>query len=440
MAAALRRIPLYGWIFIGLVVGVGTGILARSMFPAEDLKWTADNVFTPIGKIFIRLIFMTVVPLIFTALAIGVGGLGELAKLGRVGIKTLVFTVLVSLIAVGIGIGLVRLVEPGKGLSAEAQAKLNETYAKAKAGSVSHVEQAKKAKPLSQTLLEIIPENPLEDAATAFNAPRGGGLLSVMFFALVFGLALALSDSEKTQPVVRFLEGLYEVLMKIIGWAMTLAPLGVGCLMFSLTATMGTEFLAPLAKFVGVVLLGLFIHQFVVYSMILRGLVGVSPFAFFRRIQEIMLTAFATASSNATLPTSLRVSQGQLGIPREISNFVLTLGSTANQNGTALFEGVVVLFLAQFLGHDLSFGQQIVVVLMSVLAGVGTAGVPGGSLPMIVILMQSIGLDGAAIVIVLGVDRILDMCRTTVNVTGDVTIAAYVARSEGHELKLADPS
>jgi len=433
-----RKIPLYVWIFVGLIAGVAAGIVARRYIAPDTLKGWTENVTTPIGKVFIRLIFMTVVPLIFTALALGVGQLGELTRLGRIGVKTLLFTIVVSMIAVMIGVRLVNLVQPGKGLSDEAKQKLTATYEKAKAGPVSQVESAKKAKSVSQTLLEIIPENPIEDAATAFNAPRGGGLLSVMFFALIFGLALASTRSEKTEPVVRFLEGLYEVLMKIISWAMMLAPVGVACLMFSLAATLGTEFMAPLAKFVAVVIIGLALHQFGVYSLILAFLVRVNPLAFFRRIQEIMLTAFATASSNATLPTSLRVSQEKLGIPKEISNFVLTLGSTANQNGTALFEGVVVLFLAQFLGVELTLTQQIVVVLMSVLAGIGTAGVPGGSLPMIVILMQSVGIDGAAIVIILGVDRILDMCRTTVNVSGDVTIAAYVAHSEGHAIKLAD--
>jgi len=278
--------------------------------------------------------------------------------------------------------------------------------------------------------------NAIEEAASAFNSPRGG-MLAVMFFALMFGIALASTRAEKAEPVTRFLEGMYEVLMKLIGWAMVAAPIGVAALMCSTTATLGTKFLEPLAKYVAVVIIGLALHQFGVYSLILRFLVGVNPLTFFKRIQEVMATAFATASSNATLPTTLKVSQEKVGVSKEVSNFVLTLGSTANHNGTALFEGITVLLMAQFFGIDLTLGQQVIVMLMSILAGIGTAGVPGGSLPLIVLVMQSVGIPGEGIGIILGVDRILDMCRTTVNVTGDIVVASYISKSEGHPLQLS---
>jgi DAACS family dicarboxylate/amino acid:cation (Na+ or H+) symporter len=199
-------------------------------------------------------------------------------------------------------------------------------------------------------------------------------------------------------------------------------------------ARLGFDIIVVLAKYVGVVLLGLAIHQFGVYSILVRVLARMSPITFFRKIREIMIVAFSTSSSNATLPTALRVTEERLGVPREISGFVLTLGSTGNQNGTALFEGVTVLFLAQFFGVSLGVPEQIQVVLMSILAGIGTAGVPGGSLPLIVLVLQSVGVPGEGIGVILGVDRLLDMCRTTVNVTGDVAAAAYVARSEGYAL------
>jgi DAACS family dicarboxylate/amino acid:cation (Na+ or H+) symporter len=297
------------------------------------------------------------------------------------------------------------------------------------------VEQAGEAKSIVDTLLDIIPRNPLEDAVRAFDASyRGGGLLAVMFFSLVFGVALATIDRSKTAGLVAAIEGLYEVVMKIISFAMRLAPFGVAALMFTISARLGFGIVGVLSKYVGVVLAGLALHQFGVYGLLVRLLARMSPIVFFKKIREVMLVAFSTSSSNATLPTALRVTEQRLGVPRHIAGFVLTLGSTGNQNGTALFEGVTVLFLAQFFGVHLTVAQQIQVVLMSILAGVGTAGVPGGSLPLIVIVLQSVGVPGEGIGVILGVDRILDMCRTTVNVTGDVACAAYVARSEGYEL------
>lgn len=219
--------------------------------------------------------------------------------------------------------------------------------------------------------------------------------------------------------------------MVIIGFAMRLAPLAVACLVFSLTSRLGLDALRTLAWFVGTVLLGLALQFFVVYPLALLLVGRYRPIDFFRRASEAMLTAFGTSSSNATLPTALKVAEQDLGLAPRIANFVLTVGATGNQNGTALYEGVVVLFLAQVFGVHLSMAQQISVVLMSVLAGVGTAGVPGGSLPLIVIVLQSVGIPGEGIGIILGVDRVLDMCRTTLNVTGDLVIATCVARLEG---------
>ncbi|MCI0405770.1 MAG: dicarboxylate/amino acid:cation symporter, partial [candidate division Zixibacteria bacterium] len=199
----------------------------------------------------------------------------------------------------------------------------------------------------------------------------------------------------------------------------------------------GFSVMATLGQYVFVVLLGLALHQFGVYSLVIKFLAKVSPLKFFRSIGEVMAIAFSTSSSNATLPDALRISHEKVGVPREINGFVLTLGSTANQNGTALYEGVTVLFLAQFFGVDLSLGQQITVIFASILAGIGTAGVPGGSLPFIVLLLHAVGIPGEGIGIILGVDRILDMCRTVVNVTGDITAAAVIAKTEGHTLKVS---
>jgi len=220
---------------------------------------------------------------------------------------------------------------------------------------------------------------------------------------------------------------------------MKLAPYAVACLLFSNTARFGLDLLAALGWFVITVLAGLALHMFGVYSLSVYFLSRISPLEFFRRVKTVMLTAFSTSSSNATLPTALRVSEENLGVPREINSFVLTVGATANQNGTALYEGVTVLFLAQLAGIDLTLGQQIMVAYLAIIGGIGTAGVPSGSIPFIVLVLATIGVNPALIAIILGVDRILDMCRTTLNVTGDITAATYVARSEGYELLTSRP-
>ena len=430
------RLPLPTRILIGLATGLILGIVANIFF--SDAPWLdplIQYVAYPIGQIFLRLIFMIVIPLIFAALTLGAAELGDLRKLGRIGIKTFVFALSVTFISVAIGVTLVNTLQPGRGIDPAAREELIQTLVSPDAR--RSVEQADEARQTNiiDTLLNIIPRNPVEDAARAFDGSyRGGGLLAVMFFALVFGVALATIDRKKTEGLVAAIEGLYWVVMKIIGFAMRLAPYGVAALLFSVAARLGFDIILVLAKYVGVVLLGLALHQFGVYSILVRVFARMSPITFFRKIREIMIVAFSTSSSNATLPTALRVTEERLGVPREISGFVLTLGSTGNQNGTALFEGVTVLFLAQFFGVSLGVPEQIQVVLMSILAGVGTAGVPGGSLPLIVLVLQSVGVPGEGIGVILGVDRLLDMCRTTVNVTGDVAAAAYVARSEGVEL------
>lgn len=424
-------IPLYARIFLGLIAGLLLGAACRSVGP-DSAVWAADHIAYPLGQIFLRLIFMTVVPLIFVALVSGVSGLGELRRLGRVGLKTLAMTLALSLTAALIGVGLCNFVRPGKGLDPTDQARLMAEYEAKR--DLKEVQQSRQAKSAIDALLDVIPRNPLEEAVFAFSPEARGGLLAVMFFALTLGLALAAIPQETSRPVLHMFEGFFHALMKIISWAMCLAPFGVAGLVFSTTAKLGLTFLPPLASYVGVVLAGLAIHFFLIYGALIAYVLRMNPLEFFRRIRNVMLTAFATASSNATLPTSLQETQSRLGVPREIAGFVLTLGSTANQNGTALFEGVTALFLAQFFGAELPLGQQVIVVLLSVLAGVGTAGVPGGSLPMIVILLETVGVPGAGIAIVLGVDRILDMCRTTLNVTGDILVAAWVARSEGYAL------
>ncbi len=255
-----------------------------------------------------------------------------------------------------------------------------------------------------------------------------------MFFSLCMGVALT-TIGDKAKPVLAVLEGFYEAIMAIIRTAMALAPLGVAGLVFYATTLLGFDIIRLLAGYVVAVILGLSIHMFVVYSIAIWVIAKRNPLTFFRDILEVLVTAFGTSSSSATLPTSIRVVDDNLKLNRKISHFVLTIGSTANQNGTALYEGITVLFLAQVFGVDLSLSQQIVVVLLSMLAGIGTAGVPGGSLPLVVLVLQSVGVPPEGIAIIMGVDRLLDMSRTTVNVCGDVAVAVCVDAIEGKRME-----
>jgi dicarboxylate/amino acid:cation (Na+ or H+) symporter, DAACS family len=430
--------PLHTRILIGLVVGVALGLFIRSIFPAAvdpanpsggvvapQVDKLATTVIEPLGRIFLRLVLMVVLPLVFSALVLGVVGLGDISRLGRVGVISLLFTVLLSGCAVAIGLTLVNFIRPGNGLTDSQREQLQASYSQ---GAADAVEKANAAKPLHRILLDMLPENPLQEMVGALDgSSKGNGMLAVMCFALTFGIALSLVESNRRQALVNVLEALFDVCMVIIDFAMRLAPFGVACLMFAITVRLGVGILATLAWFVATVLLGLAIQLFVIYPLAIWVFARRNPLEFFRQASAAMLTAFGTSSSNATLPTAIRVAEENLKLSPEISRFVLTVGSTANQNGTALYEGVVVLFLAQVFGVELTLPQQLTVILMSVLAGVGTAGVPGGSIPMIVVVLKSIGVPGDGIAIILGVDRLLDMCRTVLNVTGDLALAACVS-------------
>ena len=419
--------PLHQKILYGMVAGAGAGLVANWVWgPTEGLQDFVRTVTYPAGQIFLRLIFMVVIPLIFSALVLGVAELGDVRRLGRVGLKTVVFTLVLSSISVLIGITLVNLIRPGAGMREADKANLLEILGRTAADI-----EVPPRKAGIEILLDLIPANPLQAMVNAFR----GEMVAVMVFSLLIGIAVTLCPRERVQPLISLLQAIYEVVMKVIGLAMKLAPYGVAALLFSLTARFGFEILQKLAWYVGVVIGGLALHMFVVYPLFLRYAVGYSPRQFFLRTREILLTGFSTSSSNATLPVTLRVAEQELGVPRQIGGFVLTVGSTANQNGTALYEGVTVLFLAQFFGVELSLGAQVSVVLLSILAGVGTAGVPGGSLPMVGALLVTVGVPWEGLGIILGVDRLLDMCRTVLNITGDVVTAAYVSRSEGYPLR-----
>jgi DAACS family dicarboxylate/amino acid:cation (Na+ or H+) symporter len=438
-----KGMPLHTRILLGLLIGVVSGVGVNLWLGGGNTKiaWVVSNITEPVGQLFLRLLLMVVVPLVFSSLVVGVSGIGDIRKLGRVGLKSFVYTFIISAISVVIGLTLANTVRPGDRINPETRAKLEEKYGK---DAEKQVEANKKTantdSPMMQVVKTLVPSNPLAAIAGVPSNPStatSGGtpdMLHLMFFALLLGIAITLIPETMSAPFVRGMDALYQISAKIIDIIMKFAPYAVACLLFNNTARFGIDLLQALAWFVVTVLVGLGLHMFGVYSLSVYFLSRLSPREFFRRIKTVMLTAFSTSSSNATLPTALRVSEENLGVPREINSFVLTIGATANQNGTALYEGVTVLFLAQLAGVELTLAQQITVAYLAILGGIGTAGVPSGSIPFIVLVLVTIGVDPNLIAIIIGVDRILDMCRTTLNVTGDITAATYVARSEGYEL------
>ncbi len=418
-------LALHWLMLIGFAVGLIGGLLVNLTLGADTawVVWLTDNVTGPLGQIFLRLLFMMVIPLLFSALVVGVAEMGDLSSLGRAGIKTLLLTILVSSIAVVIGLVMVNVFQPGRGVDPVLAQQLLDQGRDGAAGIVSGAPETIQ---LGDFFLDLIPSN-------VFTAASENQILPVMVFALFFGIGLVMAKSPATDRLQQVIEGMFEVTMKLINLFIKLAPIAIACLMFNLAALFGWDLLVRLAAYVGVAVGAMAIHMFVVYPLVIWILGGRSPIAFFKGVREPMVVAFSTASSNASLPVSLKAAEQELKLPRKIARFVLTVGATANQNGTALFEGVTVLFLAQFFGIDLTITQQIIVMLVCILGGIGTAGVPAGSLPVVAMILVMVKVPPEGIGLILGVDRFLDMCRTTLNVTGDLVLATVVSRGEEDE-------
>lgn len=424
--------PQHTKMMIGFAVGLGGGMLAHFL-TGGDAPWLnllMTYLTGPVGQIFLRLLFMLVIPLIFSALVTGVAAMGDARFLGRVGWRMAGFTMVSTGAAVTLGMVLVNVFKPGSGFDPELAATL---VAGAGDRVAEIVQQGREAPTGLEILIHVVPTNVIAAASS-------NDLLGVMFFALLFGLGLVLTDTPASRQVLRFTEGVLDVSMTLINMVIKTAPYAVACLVFNLSAQFGWELLIRLGSFVGVTLLAMSIHFFVVYPMLIRFGAGRSPIPFMKQSEEALLMAFSTASSSASLPTTLRVAEQKLRFPGKIARFVITVGATANQNGTALFEGITVLFLAQFFGVDLSFGQQVLVMIICVMGGIGTAGVPAGSLPVIAMICGMFGIPPEGIGIILGVDRFLDMCRTMVNVAGDLVATGVITRGIPADDSDIDPS
>ena len=371
----------------------------------------------PVGQVFLRMLFMTVVPIVFTSIALGVAGIGDMKTLGRLGGRTFGYFALSTLIAATIGLTLVNTIKPGSGLPEETRVELMDKFSGGAEGMMSSGPPDFGV----NTFVNIVPRNPVAAAADM-------EMLALIFFALIFGAALTAIPRERAEPVINLLEGIGDAIIVIINWAMKLAPYGVFGLIFVITSQFGWGILAQLGMYVFVVMLGLLIHATIGISGLVRLLGKMNPLTFWRSIGAPFITGLSTSSSMATLPTSIATAEDKLDVQPKIAGFVLPLGATMNMNGTSLFEGVTVLFLAQVFGVDLSIGSQIIVVILAVLTAIGAAGVPGGSLPLMMLVRATVGVPPEGIAIILGVDRILDMSRTTLNVCGDISASVYVDR------------
>lgn len=418
---------LHTKILLGLALGAIAGILGRQFFgDATWLTWIADNVANPVGQIFLRMLFMIVIPLIFGSVTLGVASLGDLKKIGRVGGKTFSFFLATTGVAAAIGLTIMNLFAPGRQMDQSVRAGLLEKYGGAAAERVSGGVSFG-----IDTFVNIVPRNIVETMNKM-------DMLGLIFFSIVFGIALTLIQPEKAKPIMDVLDGLVEAVAKIIDFAMNLAPYGVAGLIFNVTVSFGTEVLQSLALYVLCVLFGLALHLFGVLGLIAKLLVGIPYRTFFRKCRTVMITAFSTSSSNATLPENIKTAEEEFGVPREIASFVLPLGATMNMNGTALFEGMTVLFLAQVFQLGLSIPTQAMVVVLCIITAVGAAGVPGGSIPLLAMILTTVGIPAEGIALILGVDRILDMSRTVPNVMGDQLTALFVAKTEGVVLDISD--
>ncbi|MCS3663521.1 Na+/H+-dicarboxylate symporter [Salinibacter ruber] len=417
---------LHWQIIIGLVLGLVYGVVAAS---AGWGQFTSDWV-APFGTIFLNLLQLIAVPLILASLIVGVASLGDLEQLSRIGGKTLGIYILTTTVALVIGLVLVNTLQPGRTVPQEMRTQLEQKYQGDIEQNMEVAEQAEGRGPL-QPLVDIVPSNFFESASD------NGNMLQVVFVALFLGVVLLLLPGEKSEPLLAVFDSLFEAIIKAVEIIMLTAPVGVFGLLADAITSIAAESPADLASLLGAlgfycltVVIGLAIMVFVVYPIFMRLFTSISIPDYFRAIAPAQLVAFSTSSSGGTLPVTMEVSEKNLGVSEQVSSFVLPLGATVNMDGTALYQAVSAVFIAQVLGISLAFTQQLNIVLIAVLASIGTAAVPSAGIVMLVVILESIGVPSAGLALILGVDRPLDMLRTTNNVTGDTMVASVVAATE----------
>lgn len=410
------KIKLHWQILIGMILGAFFGFFANEYGFSQ---WVTSYI-KPIGTIFIRLISMIAVPLVLASLIVGTSSIKDLKKLSRIGTKTIVIYLATTVFAISIGLIVANLLEPGIGLDPAVSQQLKRDYS----GNVGR-QIAESDINIIDQFVEMVPQNPFYSLST-----QRGEMIQVVFFALFLGIVLTMISHEKADAVIHFFDGLNDALIRIIEIVMLIAPYGVFALISSVVADFGFEILKPLGKYSFVVVLGLLIHVTVIYSLLLKLFSKISIKRFWKGMTEAQLVAFSSSSSAAALPVNMKVCEKNLGIKEEVTSFVLPLGATINMDGTALYQGIAAIFIAQVYGMDLTLAQQLTIIFTTTLASIGTAAVPGVGMIMLVIVLQSIHVPAEGIALIFGVDRILDMLRTTGNITGDAVTASIIATQE----------
>ncbi len=412
MAENTKRVSLLLKISIGFIIGIIFGFAIGPVIPSSPMLSTYVMPFIDlVGKIFLRLLMMLIVPLVFSSLVAGAASVGDVHKLGRIGIKTLVFYFVTTAVAIVLGLACGNLFQPGVGMNIPGELSAS----------------AREGKAITDVILDIFPSNPI---ASMVNA----NMLQIIVFALFFGVACILAG-ERGRKIADFFESVAEVMYQVVHIVMSFAPYGVFALIAGTAAKYGIAILAPFAKVIAAVYVGCIIHAVLVYSFMITAFCKRSPFWYFRGVREAAITAFVTRSSSGTLPVTLSNVRENLGVSEGVSAFVLPLGATINMDGTALYQGVCALFVAQAFGVPLTLSMQLGIVATATLASVGTAGVPGAGLIMLTLVLTSVGLPIEGIALVAGIDVILDAARTCLNVIGDTAVCAVVASTEGDELK-----
>ncbi len=405
----LRRTGVPTQIFVGLILGAVAGLVY-----GPDIA-----VIKPVGTAFIRLIKMVVIPLIFASLLIGVASLGDLRKIGRIGGKTFAFYIAYYVSAVALGLLMANTLKPGANLPESVQAELKASYGETADMQALRVEERPG---IGEVLINIIPDNPADSFVQA-------NMLQIIFFAMFIGVVISLLDKKKMKPVIIFFEAINDIMVKIVEIVIKVAPYAVFALIAAVVGTFGADILMSLLRYCAVTIGGLVILAFT-YPAVVSLFTKYNYFKFWKGISEAQLIAFSTCSSSATLPVTMECAEDNIGVSREISSFVLPLGATINMNGTALYQGVTAIFIAQVYGMHLGLGDQLAIVLTATLASIGAAGAPAMGVLMLVIVLRQVGIPMEGIALVLGVERILDMSRTVINITGDIAAATVIAHTE----------
>ncbi len=406
----LQDIKIYSKIFLGLGLGVIAGLLV-----GEQIK-----LFYPIGRIFITLIKMIVVPLVFASLLVGTASISDLKKLGRIGLRTLIFYLLSTILAVSLGLLFANIFKPGSNITPEVQNQLLQNYQQEAAGKISiSVDKP----PLIEMIVNIIPENPVRAIAD-------GNMLQIIFFALFAGMAITSLADDRKQIIIKFFEGINDLSIRLVQMIMKMAPYGVFALISFVIGKYGSAMIVTLLNYFLITLLALAVHQVLFNSAVIRFLTSMKVKEFWRGIYPAMLVSFSTSSSNATLPVSIECAEKNLRVKPEIASFVLPLGATINMNGTAIYQGISAVFIAAVYGLPLTLGDQITIIFTATLAAVGTAGAPQVGVIMLTMVLQSVGIPLEGLALILGVERFLDMARTVVNITGDISCACYIDYKE----------